>query len=320
MISPRVLFSTIGLGALGLTSAAFAADPIVDTIAYYPYSISGYVELRIGFDLGNASGTYNDGAPQSWDETWHGMVFGGAARAATPLTSDLTVQGDVWLNGWGWESDISDTGHLPTDFTATGSSMEGGVAGHLSWRPDSSTLIGVLASLGGDNWSFDGNEYDGLYGTVGLEGAIGDEMWRAYGQVGVTAALGGDAGDDGAVDIYARGVVAYYLDPNLSVSANLGADAFSNDSNGGTTETGITWGARLEYKPADMPFSGFLAYQGWAWSGEDNFPSDWSGTEHALLVGMRIPFGADGATTLRAMDDEVGLYDMNAIYGESFVR
>ncbi len=319
MDSRRVLFSTLGLGALSFSSAVAAADPIIDTIAYYPYSISGYVELRIGFDFGDQSGTYNNGAPQSWDETWSGLVFGGAGRAATALTSDLGVQGDVWFNGWFWESTISDTG-LPADFTATGSSMEGGAAGHLSWRPDSSMLIGVLASLGGDNWAFDGDGYGGLYGTVGLEGAIGDEMWRAYGQVGVTGAIGGAGAVDNVMDIYARGVVAYYLDPNFSLSGNLGVDSYSSDADGGTTGTGFTWGARLEYKPADMPFSGFVAYQGWGWSGEDNFPSDWSGTEHALLVGMRIPFGADGATTLRAMDDEVGLYDMNAIYGENFVR
>lgn len=321
MIACRVLFSAVGLGALTLSSAVAAADPvpIVDAVALYPYSISGYVELRIGFDFGDESGTYDDGAPQSWDETWQGIVFGGAGRAAAMLTSDFSAQGDVWLNGWAWESTISDTG-LPADFTATGNSMEGGAAAHLSWRPDSSMLIGVLASLGGETWAFNGAGYGGTYGNVGLEGAIGDEIWRAYGQVGVTAALGGDAADDGVMDLYARGVFAYYLDPNLSVSANLGLDSYSSDADGGTTGTGVTWGARLEYKPADMPFSGFLAYQGWGWSGEDNFPSEWSGTEHAILVGMRVPFGADGAATLRAMDDEVGLFDMNAIYGESFVR
>ena len=106
----------------------------------------------------------------------------------------------------------------------------------------------------------------------------------------------------------------------MSISANLGADAFSSDLNGGTTVTGVTWGARFEYKPADMPFSGYVAYQGWWWDAEDNFPAAWSGTEHALVVGMRIPFSSSGNTTLRAMDDEVGLFDMNALYGESFVR
>ena len=320
MNSRRLLFSTLGLGALSFSSAVAAADPIIDTIAYYPYSISGYVELRIGFDFGDQSGTYDNGAPQSWDETWSGLAFGGAGRAATALTSDLGVQGDVWFNGWFWESTISDTGHLPADFTATGSTTEGGAAGHLNWRPDSSMLVGVMASLGAESSNFDGDGYGGLYGTVALEGAIGDEMWRAHGQVGVTGALAGDAGVDNVMDLYARGVFAYYLDPNLAVSANLGIDSYSSDANGATTETGFTWGARLEYKPADMPFSGFVAYQGWGWSGEDDFPSDWSGTEHALLVGMRIPFGADGATTLRAQDDAVGLYDMNAIYGENFVR
>lgn len=304
----HALLVATGLSALCSATTASAVDLVVDDAMYYPYSISGYVDLHFGPYVGEEDGNYPGG---SWEDSWQGGVFGGAGRAAVVLSPEFTVQGDAWFTGWFGEGSWSNTDSDGDDYSFD--EMQGGIAGHASWRPDASMLLGGFASLGMyADW--------GTFGTAGIEGAIGDEMWRAYGQAGLTAALGGDAGDVNAMDLYARGVLAYYLDPNLSVSANLGVDAFSSDEDGGTTGTGVTWGARLEYKPDSMPFTGYIAYQGWARTGEDNDPEDWTVAEHALVVGMRIPFGADGETTLRAMDDKVGLFDMNPLYGEEFVR
>ena len=77
----------------------------------------------------------------------------------------------------------------------------------------------------------------------------------------------------------------------------------------------MTWGARIEKKFEGMPFSVFAAYQGWSWDGSNDTSWEWSGTSHAILVGLRFAFG-DGTETLQDLDNTVGLRDMNSEYGD----
>jgi len=315
-IASLFLFSGCGLGAL-TAGAAYAADPVADEAMLYPYPISGYVEAFGGFNAGEQSGSYADPYPDfsTYDEDWQGAVLGASGHAAMRFTPEFSAQADAWATGWFGHLSGDDTGDGPYEFDYD--NIFAGVGGHLSWRPADYQLLGVFGSLG----MVSAQEFaTGTHGTVGIEGAIGDEMWRAYGQAGASAGLSGFPADVNSQTLFARGVLAYYLDSNFSVSGNLGVSHSTSDDSGGLTYDAATWGARLDYKPDGMPLTVFVAYQGWSWSGSDEYPSDWSGTEHAVVAGLRIPFGADGATTLRAQDDEVGLYDMNPIYGQEFVR
>jgi len=308
-MSIRYVVPMLAIGTL--CTPALAADPpslIVDEAVYYPHPFTGYVQLFFGLDAGQEDGTYD--ITESWDESWAGSAVGASGALAYAFSPDFTVQGDAWISGWFGETEGNDseTGDYSYDYD----NIYAGVAGHSSWRPDPGVLLGIMGSVGSaDDW--------GTFGTLAVEGVVGNETWRAYGQAGVTVALAGDAADYSAMDLYVRGVLAYYLTPNLSISGNAGVSSYSDDTDGGTSETGVTWGARLEYKPEDWPVTVFAAYQGWGWSGSDDY-ADWDGTEHALVVGLRLPFAGEGDATLRSLDDTVGLFDMNEMYGQQFVR
>jgi hypothetical protein len=199
-------------------------------------------------------------------------------------------------------------GPFSFDYTNTYS----GIAGHLTWRTEGQRL-GVFASYG--------NEADtGTLGSVGLEAVYNLNNLRFYGQIGVSSGFSGSVADNAARDWYARGITAYYFTPNFVLSGNLGYDAWSDKSDGGTTINSPIWGARLEYKPDSMPVSGFLAYAGRSWSGSNQGPGRWSIAENAVLVGIRVLFDSNGRTTLRQIEDSVGLSDMNPSYGDPFVH
>ena len=77
------------------------------------------------------------------------------------------------------------------------------------------------------------------------------------------------------------------------------------------------WGVRVERKHDVAPFSGYLAYQGRYWTGGNNlypnFPDSSSGSQHAVVVGIRALLNA---ATLQELDDSVGLTDMNQMFGD----
>jgi hypothetical protein len=116
---------------------------------------------------------------------------------------------------------------------------------------------------------------------------------------------------------YLRGVIARYFAPNLVLSGNVGFDTYTDTTWGGTRSNGVVYGARLEYKPDTLPVSGFLGFQGWCWNGSNNFPDEWKGSESVFVVGLRALFNG---SSLQQMDMDVGLFDMNAAYGEVFVH
>jgi hypothetical protein len=273
---------------------------------YWPYPISGYVDLHGGWDGGRYSGVENCCEPNHY--TWNGGVFGGAGRVAVGLSPSMSAQADVWTNVYTGSGSGNQDGPYNFGYTNTYS----GIAGHLSWRTEGQ-LIGVLASYG--------NEADtGTLGTVGAEAVYNLSNLRFYGQIGVSSGLSGSVADDSARDWYARGVTAYYLTPNFALSANLGYDTWSDNSHGGTTINSPIWGARLEYKPDSMPVSGFVAYAGRNWSGSNQNSGRWSIAENAVIVGIRVLYDSNGKTTLRQLGEGVGLSDVNPSYGDPFVH
>jgi len=221
----------------------------------------------------------------------------------------MSVQADAWTNVW-TGSGSGNQGGVPFSFDYT--NPYSGIASHLTWRT-MEHLVGVFASVGSVTDR-------GAFGTVGVEAVHNFYNLRFYSQIGVSSAFSGSAADDSASDWYAEGVTAYYFTPNFRLSGNLGYDASSDNSAGGTAVDTTRWGARLEYKPDSMPVSGFLAYAGSSFNGSNHNPDRWNGTENAVVAGIRILFDSNGKATLRQLDDSVGLTDMNHSYGVSFVH
>jgi hypothetical protein len=169
-----------------------------------------------------------------------------------------------------------------------------------------------VGGIGGIFASYGGASGAGNFATIGAEAFRDFGNWRVYGQAGYTGGVSGDASDANAKDWYGQGVVSYYFNPNLALSGNFGGDHYTES--GGYGDTGLTWGVRFEYKLPKLPVSTYVAYQGWHNSDSASYYEEHS-TETTFIVGMRVLFGGK---TLRDNDQNVGLTDMNQIYGEFF--
>lgn len=296
-----IVSSITVLAACG-TPAVLAADQadVVPTSA----GLTGYVDIRGGLMTGHETGEF-DGLPE-WELDWSGYGFGGAGRVAVPLNQAL-VQLDAWFNTWGRNVTDCDAFDCDEDKWISGN---GGIGAHLGSALGDGTMVGGLVSLGFE-------DDDTHYGTAALEATSEVGNVRLYGQIGYTGLVNGDGGDTGFHAIYAHGVVGYYIDPNLVVSANVGVSQNTWEGDWGTdSENRLTWGARVEKKFDDTPMSAYLAYQGKVWNGDySEDPYTWTGSEHAVFAGLRVAFG-DGGATLRDLDRSVGLLDLNPVYGD----
>jgi hypothetical protein len=168
-------------------------------------------------------------------------------------------------------------------------------------------LAGIVASIGTV-------VNVGTFGNIGAEMAFNTTRFMGEGQVGYTAALFGPAAGFDARDWYAQIRGAFYPTPNISVSANVGTDFYS-DAITWFRRT-LSWGAKLEFSPAAMPIAFYVGYEGWHWGA--GFDTDYDQSyawEHAFRVGLRFMVGEG---TLRDLDRAVGLIDDNAIYGPAF--
>ncbi len=279
-------------------STVLAADP--GYIAPPSSGIVGYVDIHGGFGAGSEDFT---AGPFSGTDEWDSKNFGGAGRVAVPVDHFL-LQFDAWFNTWfGSGTETAFFGSSDYDW----SQNQGGVAAHLAWLLDG-TMIGGLVSIGSDMSDY---RIDGQYANTALEGMVDFENVRLYGQVGYTAAVAGDATSENVHAVYAHGVIGYYIDPNLVLSANLGVNQYTEDG-GEEVFNNLLWGARVEKRFEGTPISAYLAYSGWGWDGSD--PDEtWNGTEHGIFAGVRVAFGD---SSLQDLDHTVGLTDMNPIYGD----
>jgi hypothetical protein len=292
-----------GCSLIALTVSAGAVDAYTPTPETAPWLFTGYIDLHGGFEAWHEDGTFDFFSDTYWDNANEGL-FGAAGRAAIALSPAWSIQLDAWINWYSVSGHYSE-GSGYQEFYDYSTSLPG-FGGHLTYHTPGGSLIGILASIG-DSW--DGY---GSAANVGIEAAHEFGNWRLYGQTGYTFGTGGEAAFDAATDWYAAGSTAYYFDPNLAVSVNGGIDLSSDNTGSGTTT--FTWGARIEHKLASLPISGYLAYQGWCWDGSDpGGAATWNGTSHAFIAGVRFTFNQP---TLRALNQAVGLVDMNSVYGD----
>ncbi len=276
---------------LTATMLAALAAPIIAastaSAAPVPSAWTGYFDVGGGGDFGREWGSYFP------TYTWTESDIHGAARVATHLTADVTAQFDLWEDYY--NINYSDGGRL--------SGSTAGLGAHLTWHPSTDSLLGVLASFGT-------SLNDGHYINGGVEGAHWIGKVRLYGQAGYTGAVSGPDGDNHLTDAYAAGMVSFYYTPNLAFSGNL---RFDHEASTGYTTAGYTWSVRLDYKPTGQPFNLFLAFWRDRWDSPSTTGNDIaSGADNLILAGICVPLGK---TTMAALDRDVGLSDMNELFG-----
>ena len=283
--------SALAFAALGATAAAAAdagkGSPSVPTIA-------GYIEGHGAWEWGSSTNYHPNPDPP---DTWSDRQFGGSARAAIHVVPNWSLQGDAWT---------------ATAFFPDGSSgSDSGVSGHVTWLSmNGAAMIGVLGSLGS------GGDNSGDIGTAGVEAVFSNDRWRFYGQAGVAAGISGDASSAGERDVYGTVSVNYFFTPNFFLSANIGTDRWSLSKGDSSTE--MTGGAKLEFRPDMSPVSFFVAYEGFGFRSDYGTTSNYQkGTDQIVLAGIRVPIGV---TSLQDLQRDVGLADLNPMFGDLINR
>ena len=289
-MSPR-LFSRCAVPALAILVATAASADDYSAPLPSTSTVAGYVEGHGAWESGWST-HYDPSAGGTG--TWSDTQIGGSARGALLFGPNWSVQGDSW-----------------TDTEVGSGEMEGGVAGHVTWRStDGVAMLGVFGSLGQGGWE------TGQVGTGGVEAVLNGTRWRFYGQAGVAGGLAGNASAQGERDIYATLSADYFFNPNFFVSANLGADNWTENSGDASPE--VTWGAKIEFKPATSPVSFYAAYEGYGFkSTYHDTPAYDQGVDNVFFAGLRIPLGAG---TLQQMQRTVGLADLNPMFGDTINR
>jgi hypothetical protein len=287
-----------------VVGGAWAADPVpaVPIVAVEERCIAaGYVDAYFGGGLGRQF----DAASPTDGILWRDLSFGGAGRAAIQCAPRFSVQLDAWTDHWsGWYQSYDDAGPFGGQNYFERTTM--GVGSHLTYHAGN-LLAGVLASIGSvADW--------GTFANVGVEAAINTDRIMVEAQAGFTPAVFGFAANFDARDWYAQVRGAFYPSPNLSVSANVGVDFYS-DTLPWYRRT-LSWGAKLEFSLPARPIAVYVGYEGWhSGAGPDTTYGDTYAWEHAVRLGLRFLVGAPN---LRELDRAVGLIDDNAIYGPAF--
>jgi hypothetical protein len=306
-----------GVAALALSVPAFAADlGAAPDYSYAPEASAAPTwaatfDIHGGYAFGDESFDETAGAPPffSADLDFDQWNIGGAARAATYLSSIFLIQGDIWANYIDGSADVTDNegGDLSFDFNGTFA----GAGGHAAFSFAPGSLLGVHASYGWVSFDDNGFETEDGFVNVGLESAHDVGAFRLYGQGGYTFAVSGDAEEDDFDAWYGIGKLTFYANDNVAISGIGGYSQLT--TNFFSEEIDLwSWGATVEAKPWDMPVSLYLSYLGSHFDGDSGIGEE-TGTQHSFFGG--ITFIAN-APTLRERDQIVGLKDMNPIYGD----
>jgi hypothetical protein len=294
----RIVIAACAFFGLAATAAAGPSTPSSTDL---PSPFAAYFEVNGGENWGTEVGTQT-GNPTSIHESWHDTQIVAAARGALTINTTTVLQFDVWNRTWrGHERDncIGCGGIHEYDYGG----WQTGYGGHLSFHTAPGTQWGVLASLG--NSSYD----DSPLANLGVEAAQDFSNWRLYGQAGYTFETS-PGSVDAPPDVYGVVAATYYLNPDFAISGNLGFDRQANDEAAWNT---FSWGARIEHKLHDAPISVFAFYEGHSPNGSQPDDVTWKETSQNIMGGLRFTFGK---STLRDLNEAVGLVDMNPLYGD----
>jgi hypothetical protein len=278
----------VGILAVAFT-ALFTGGPGV-ALAGQTSGWTGYLDF--GF-TGVFGSEWVTGSPSAG---WGAAGVYGSGAAAFHLAPDFTVQGDAAAGYWSNYDEAGNRWSFNTD----------DFAAHASWHPAADVLLGAFASYGGE--SDDANYY-----AFGVEAQrwIGDT--RLYGQLGFVGNASGEATTNLG---YGEAVITRYLTPNFSLSAFAGYDHETGNDGSPWVGEDFNWGGRVEMKSSNSPLTVYFAYQGLYTTGSYIGDVPYYAFTQYASVGLRLPFGAD-ATTLKSLDQSVGLTDMNPWFGQT---
>jgi hypothetical protein len=304
-----------GSALLVLSSLAGAAD--VEAPPVYkagpqpvPYMATGYVELYAGSSWTSDRESLCLGPLCDFVSTTDdGSVLGGAGRGNFWFLPNVSGQLDVQAEGS--SHSFSSLGIGPTVFSEHFSTQSYLIAAHFNWRDPQTGLLGVFGG-GGDVGGEGFSEFNQRHYVVGAEGQYYWNRATFYFQGGYDTSLSNlDEETDNVHAWFVRGTARYFIDPNLLVEAtgfyaNGAIDFTQTTATIGLLPT-MPWDfntvladAKLEWKPASIPFSFFAKYQ-------------WSQTNYNSLV---VPELAGGTINNRVTDNRV-LFGARLLFGES---
>jgi hypothetical protein len=300
----KVILGSITV-ALAWAAAANAADlknaplykapPTATTPA-----ASGYVEIYTGWaSTENSTNSFVPGIGSfANDDKLDGWPIGGAGRASYWFMPNASVQIDAQAEGTSYRETFSGT----TEHFSTLAYL---IAGHVNLRNQEMGLLGLFGGAGdagGNGLSFQPVRH----GVFGGEGQLYWMQATFYLQGGYDRTVSVDSLTDNIHAAFVRGTGRYFIDQNLMLEATgqyaKGARDFTDVSS--LPASGVPsqpfqtllWQAKLEWKPATMPFSFFLKYQG----SETKFDTlndggvrtlDQKTTDQRFLIGARLYAG-----------------------------
>jgi hypothetical protein len=214
------------------------------------------------------------------------FAFGAVGAVNTWLSPGMSVQFSAHAEGTsGYDYNRSSSEYTEARFS-------GIMGGHVAWRDPNSHAVGVFAAFTGTN----NLDYCGANGGAlgGVEGQKYLGNLTLYGQLGYGGQF--NNANCGMIDDYwfIRGIARYFVNPNLRVHAEVSyADGDSQSTNGESGNASIlSWGAGIEHRLANSPFSFFAGYAGDSIKGNYRYTcGDNTVTQHTFMVGAKMNFG-----------------------------
>jgi hypothetical protein len=240
-----VLYSTASAVALLAFAGAASAEA----------GFSGVAQLSIG--RGSTDGSFFI-SPGTFDDP---VTYGGEARGLWPLSPDIHLQADLF---------VEQVDDIAADWGTTTETTSFGGALHLLHPFENRARFGIVGSI----WSNEvlvaaGNgQGDATYGLAGLEGQFFGTDWTLMGQTGLfTEFQCSDTGGEGCPfllsdGIFLRGEVKYFLNDNTALSLEAVQmwgnvdDTFFGGKSLGVNSSHWTLGA--EHRFQGSRFSGFI--------------------------------------------------------------
>jgi hypothetical protein len=269
-VTKRLAMSAAVLGMMAGSAMAADIDPVTESLI-----TAAILEISVGaHDARETDGSMdlNEGTE---------LTFAGQGAVSFPLGDTVSVQLDGQSEFYDRGKDLDDplSAHM--------------FGAHLSLRDPGTGLVGLFAGGGISTNGESGNGSEGIGYLAGLEGQFYIDNFTLYGQAGYANFAVDDASpdDEGFTDgWFASAEARYFIHEDFMLSANLAYGATGSYADGDDNGEIWNWGAGAKLRLADsMPLYGTLTYRGGTYTETED---DIQGTEHAVLVGVSMAFGA----------------------------
>jgi hypothetical protein len=321
------LLAGIGLAGLAV-SPGLAADMPVKAPPPVTAAATGYVEASSGwsstkdveaFCFNPLLGGITEAAGcLTTRDHFGGWALGGAGRGNYWFWPNASIQVDAQAEGTSHSTSLFSPSGGTTHFS-THSYL---IGTHLNWRDTQQGLLGLFGGVGDAGGASVSSENNRHF-VIGGEGQWYRNQLTLYLQVGYDSSV--SRLDDSVDRVHAwfvRGTGRWFFEPNLMIEAtglfasgriNYAPTGFLVLADGFPSSLGFSTGlvqAKLEWKPATIPFSLFAKYQ-WSQTQYDNLnffllgDPNTPGTQNSRITDNRFLVGARlylGESTLQSND------------------